>query len=214
MSFCIRKYMFHSQVFLWEGQLAFQHPVDIFSISFGLNIGASFEILVRQNGVIFGKIGFYCIFMWQFQNIGAAAAVLPHLELRHWFREYRLGLKDLKLMFKTRSIFQLKTILETVFSRSSSRPKMAIDWVPNQSSIHWRIRNWKRTNSQKNTRNPRSIGCQVCLQSKMEKFPFNCLKKVTKFKDWDGIYHLVSRLVPWHPSNGHWFETNLSSIMY
>ena len=50
--------------------------------SFGLNIGAALEILVRQNGVIFGKIGFYCIFMWQFQNIGAAAAVLPHLELR------------------------------------------------------------------------------------------------------------------------------------
>ena len=31
--------------------------------SFGLNIGAALEILVRQNGVIFGKIGFYCIFM-------------------------------------------------------------------------------------------------------------------------------------------------------
>ena len=56
--------------------------------SFGLNIGAALEILVRQNGVIFGKIGFYCIFMWQFQNIGAAAAVLPHLELRLCYYYY------------------------------------------------------------------------------------------------------------------------------
>jgi len=31
--------------------------------SFGLNFGAAIEILVRQNGVIFGKIGFYCIFI-------------------------------------------------------------------------------------------------------------------------------------------------------
>ena len=35
--------------------------------SFGLNIGVAFEILVRQNGVIFGKIWFYCIFCDNFK---------------------------------------------------------------------------------------------------------------------------------------------------
>ena len=52
--------------------------------SFALNIGAARKYWDGRKGYFFGKSGFYCIFMWQSQNIGTAGAPLPPLELRPW----------------------------------------------------------------------------------------------------------------------------------
>ena len=55
--------------------------------SFALNIGAARKYWDGRKGYFFGKSGFYCIFMWQSQNIGTAGAPLPPLELRPWYHQ-------------------------------------------------------------------------------------------------------------------------------
>ena len=51
MLFCIKKHMFHSQVFLWVGHLAFQHPVR-YVIGTNLQIIATHVILTNKSHYI------------------------------------------------------------------------------------------------------------------------------------------------------------------